>query len=68
MARSVVGALGGGEASEWEWPNAMRALGRVLGGRPSLRKLAIQHTAARALVLTISSARARRRRRTSRRY
>ena len=46
----AVSQLGGGGNAEWEWPNAMRSLGRLLGTRTNLRKLAIQHTAARARV------------------
>ena len=50
MAHEVLISLGGGERSEWEWPAAMRALGRLCGSRRQLTKLAVQHTASRARV------------------
>lgn len=43
-------ASGSNNANDWDFPSSMRTLGRVLGSRPQLTKLAIQHCAARARV------------------
>ena len=50
LALSCVTRSSGSSDADWLFPASMRSLGRVLGSRPQLTKLAIQHCSARARV------------------